>query len=236
MGLYVLSRRSLLSAYINDTVSKSPSAKILSVAPGHCRELAGTLALADDVSGEIIGFGQDSDRCAEAVRSNQGRFKTVVESVKKLMFGQVADLGKFDLFYSVGLYDYLPDPLALRLSEALKALLTPKGRLVIGYFSRGSHGRANLDFLMDWHLIYRTEIELIRLPATSQHTKFAPLSTRITMSSKWIYRKNEFYSYWTALYRRHYSFSDQPGDVHSPKISANSTESTWNAFWYGHVA
>lgn len=42
--------------------------------------------------------------------------------------------------------------------------------------------------------------------------------------------------YWTALHRRHHSFSDQPGDPHSP---APTAQEVWRtraaAFWHAHV-
>lgn len=39
--------------------------------------------------------------------------------------------------------------------------------------------------------------------------------------------------YWTALHRRHHSFSDQPGDPHSPSLRAHPPGTTrWQAFWH----
>jgi stearoyl-CoA desaturase (delta-9 desaturase) len=42
--------------------------------------------------------------------------------------------------------------------------------------------------------------------------------------------------YWTALHRRHHSFSDRPGDPHSPTPHAQALpRSRWRAFWHGHI-
>lgn len=41
--------------------------------------------------------------------------------------------------------------------------------------------------------------------------------------------------YWTALHRRHHSFSDKEGDPHSPNVSAYPGFSKWSAFWRGHI-
>jgi stearoyl-CoA desaturase (Delta-9 desaturase) len=41
--------------------------------------------------------------------------------------------------------------------------------------------------------------------------------------------------YWTALHRRHHSFSDRPGDPHSPSPRAwERPIGRWQAFWHGH--
>ena len=41
--------------------------------------------------------------------------------------------------------------------------------------------------------------------------------------------------YWTALHRRHHSFSDQPGDPHSPTVRATGASTRAKAFLHGHM-
>jgi hypothetical protein len=162
MGLSVLYRRSLLSAYINDVVARNPAARILSVAAGHCRELEGTLATSDTFKGEVIAFDQDPASCDEVRRAHRKGVKTVEGKVKHLIGGEIA-LGDFDLIYSAGLYDYLPDVPARQLTETLKAMLKSRGRLVIGNFAPTSYGRGYMELVMDWHLVYRNTAELLRV-------------------------------------------------------------------------
>ncbi|MEB7885447.1 class I SAM-dependent methyltransferase [Serratia fonticola] len=160
MGLSVLFRRTLLTAYINDIVLKNQSARILSVASGHCRELSESIALSDNYKGEVIAFDQDEKSCSEVDFVYHGRVKTIVSGVKKLWGSSQSELGKFDLIYSAGLYDYLPKAQALKLSESLMLMLKPGGRLVVGNFSSTSTGRGYLELVMDWNLIYRDRQEL----------------------------------------------------------------------------
>jgi len=163
MGSSVLYRRTLLTAYINDTVLKNPAARILSVASGHCRELSDSLALSGLFKGEVIAFDQDNASCAEVDLAYQGKVKTVISGVRALWGKSAAELGQFDFIYSAGLYDYLPKAQAIKLSEALKLMLKPGGRLVIGNFSHQSSGRGYLDLIMDWHLLYRDKQEFSQL-------------------------------------------------------------------------
>jgi extracellular factor (EF) 3-hydroxypalmitic acid methyl ester biosynthesis protein len=163
MGLSVLFRRTLLTAYINDATLKNRSARILSVASGHCRELSESFALSDNYKGEIIALDQDEKSCSEVDFVYQGRVKTIVSGVKKLWGSSYSELGKFDLIYSAGLYDYLPKTQALKLSNSLMLMLKPGGRLIVGNFSPTSTGRGYLELIMDWHLIYRNKQELSNL-------------------------------------------------------------------------
>lgn len=160
MGLSVLFRRTLLTAYINDAVLKNQSARILSVASGHCRELSGSIALSDIYKGEFVAFDQDKISCSEVDSIYDARVKTIVSGVKNLCDSSRFDVGKFDLIYSAGLYDYLSDPQAVKLSQVLKLMLNPGGRLVVGNFNPASTGRGYLELIMDWHLTYRNQQEL----------------------------------------------------------------------------
>lgn len=163
MGLSVLFRRHLLTAYINETVLNNPQARILSVASGHCREFENTLALSDIFKGEIVAFDQDAESCAEVNRAYGGRVKTHIAGINALLQTSRAEQESFDFIYSAGLYDYLPERKAKALSESLKNRLKPGGRLVVGNFSPDSSGRGYLQLIMDWHLIYRDTPSLTTL-------------------------------------------------------------------------
>jgi extracellular factor (EF) 3-hydroxypalmitic acid methyl ester biosynthesis protein len=158
MGLSVSFRRALLAAYINDAIARNPRVKILSVASGHLREIEGTFVLHDAFKGTFTAFDQDSESCSEVERSYGDKVAVVVGSVKRLI-NRKYELGKFDLIYSAGLYDYLPSSLASKLTTTLISLLNNQGRLITANFSKNSHGRGYLDWIMDWQLIFRTKEE-----------------------------------------------------------------------------
>jgi extracellular factor (EF) 3-hydroxypalmitic acid methyl ester biosynthesis protein len=158
MGLSVVFRRALLTALINDVVARNPSANILSVASGHCREVDGSFVQCDSFNGSFIAFDQDEDSCAE-VAATYGRWvRPQVGSVRRLLAGGY-DLGRFDLIYSAGLYDYLPAAVARQLTNRLCAMLCDGGRFLTANFAQGSHGRGYMDWLMEWQLEYRSSEE-----------------------------------------------------------------------------
>jgi extracellular factor (EF) 3-hydroxypalmitic acid methyl ester biosynthesis protein len=162
MGLSVRYRRQLLRSLIDEAAVSCDSARVLSVASGHCRELQGSLALAPWFCGEVVALDQDALSCAEVERLHAGgRVRVVNQGVRDLLAGESAKgLGRFDLIYSAGLYDYLPDPLARRLTQRLLAMLGPGGRLVIANFVPGGSGRGYMELFMDWTLVLRGEDEM----------------------------------------------------------------------------
>jgi extracellular factor (EF) 3-hydroxypalmitic acid methyl ester biosynthesis protein len=169
MGLSVRYRRQLLKSLINDTAVLHNSARMLSVASGHCRELEGSYVDSALFKGQFVALDQDPLSGDEVRRVHQNNRVTVLtEGVRDLMsptrsqsFAQ--EHGPFDLIYSAGLYDYLPDALAKSLTSKLLSMLAPGGRLVIANFVPQGSGRGYMELFMDWTLILRTEAQLREL-------------------------------------------------------------------------
>ena len=159
MGLSVRYRRQLLKSLIDDTVVGHAAPRLLSVASGHCRELEGSLAESAHFQGEFVALDQDALSCAEVARVHAAHRVTVVnQGVRDLANGSLGDtLGRFDLICSAGLYDYLPDGLARRLTRRLLAMLRPGGRLLVANFVPGRSGRGYMELFMDWTLVLRHE-------------------------------------------------------------------------------
>jgi extracellular factor (EF) 3-hydroxypalmitic acid methyl ester biosynthesis protein len=165
MGLSVLYRRQLLKSLIDDTVVNHEAGRVLSVASGHCRELQGSLVDAPFFSGEFVALDQDPLSCAEVARAHPDpRVRVVHAGVRELMAGPLAaELGHFDLIYSAGLFDYLPDVLARRLTGQLLKMLRPGGRLVIANFVPSGSGRGYMELFMDWTLVLRDQAAMLAL-------------------------------------------------------------------------
>ena len=159
MGLSVLYRRQLLKSLVDDTVVTRDAGRILSVASGHARELEGSLVGSSFFSGEVVALDQDALSCEEVARVHAGgRVRVVCQGVRDLLGPAPSTaLGSFDLVYSAGLYDYLPDALARRLTARLLQMLRPGGRLLIANFVPGGSGRGYMELFMDWTLVLRDE-------------------------------------------------------------------------------
>lgn len=164
MSLSVRYRRVLLRSCIDDVVSGTNGGRILSVASGHCRELEGSLVASAAFNGEFVALDQDPLSCAEVTACTEGqRVRVIEQGVRELVSRGGSALGQFDLIYSAGLYDYLPDALARRLTERLLAMLAPGGRLLLANFVPTGSERGYMEMFMDWRLILRNEAALREL-------------------------------------------------------------------------
>ncbi len=73
------------------------------------------------------------------------------------------DVPPQDLVYSVGLIDYFADGYVVTLLNYVYELLRPGGRVILGNFHPRNTSRAMMDWVLDWHLIHRTEDDMNRL-------------------------------------------------------------------------
>jgi extracellular factor (EF) 3-hydroxypalmitic acid methyl ester biosynthesis protein len=76
------------------------------------------------------------------------------------------ELANADLIYCAGLYDYLPDLVAQRLTSVLYGLLKPNGRLYLGNLMEAPDTSWMMDYVLAWQLIYRTSDDMLRIGAS----------------------------------------------------------------------
>ena len=74
-------------------------------------------------------------------------------------------LGDADLVYATGLFDYLPDPIAVAFISCIYGMLRPGGGLLIGNFQDAPVSSWPLEFALAWFLIYRDSSAMERLAA-----------------------------------------------------------------------
>nr|BDT37466.1 class I SAM-dependent methyltransferase [Myxococcus sp. MH1] len=157
----VRERRDLLARELDATAERVPGeARILSVACGHLREAEASAAVRERRVRELIAFDQDALSLAEISHHQPlDVVKPHCGSVRALLAGKesFADL---DFIYSAGLYDYLSDSVATRLTGLLFNMLRARGRLLVANFARFPPETGYMEAFMDWWLLYREEDEL----------------------------------------------------------------------------
>ena len=156
----VRERRRSMGQVLTELASRSRGAEVLSVACGHLREARA--AFRGKGLDRLVALDQDGKSLSEVRRSLRGHpVETVERSVRTLLRGG-EELGQYDLIYSLGLYDYLEQRTAARLTQALFRQLRPGGRLMIANFLPIPM-RGYMEAFMDWWLVYRTPRELAAL-------------------------------------------------------------------------
>jgi hypothetical protein len=158
----VRERRRLLAHYIDETVERVGAPDILAVASGHLREVE----LAHNIQKvrRLVALDQDKESLAEISSSypDLGCIEKVQMRVNRFIVQPTA-YGQFDLIYAAGLYDYLNERTAMRLTAGLFQALKPGGRLLFGNFSTGIREEGYMATLMDWRLVLRSDADLQKM-------------------------------------------------------------------------
>lgn len=156
----VRERREVLAGFVDRACAEAARPRVLAVAAGHLREAELSAAANSGGVGEYVALDQDAESLREVDRA-YGRLgvRTHHASVRPLLTGRHG-LGSFDAVYAAGLYDYLPDATARRLTGRLFGMLNPGGRLLVANFLPGGYDLGYMEGFMDWTLIYRTLPEL----------------------------------------------------------------------------
>jgi SAM-dependent methyltransferase len=163
--LSVRERRNILAALIDRVTAERPNPRVLSIACGHLREAQQSEAVRAGAVQEIVAVDQD-ERSLELVRHEQAanRVSTVRASIRRVLVDPTV-YGTFDLVYAAGLYDYLEDAVAARLTSCLFSALRPGGTLLVANFAPNLRDIGYMEAIMEWRLIYRDEAEVARFTA-----------------------------------------------------------------------
>lgn len=174
----VRDRRDLLAARIDACARRVAKPRILSVACGHLREAELSTAVMERRIETLVALDQDPASLA-VVRDMYSQNSAIVPlnaSVRDLLRGTV-EVSNYDLIYTAGLYDYLPEAVASRLTGLLFQGLAHNGELLIGNFLSDYPTSGYLEGFMDWWLLGRSPVELRGLAASIPDPEIACAST-----------------------------------------------------------
>ena len=159
----VRERRSLIANAIDRIAANTPNARILSIACGHLREAEISQALKLRSVAEFVAFDQDDASLAVVARDYpELNIQTMKGSVRSLVASESELIG-IHFVYAAGLFDYLADRTAARLTRVMFNMLAPGGHLLVANFAMTLEDIGFMEAYMRWHLIYRDEAAMRRL-------------------------------------------------------------------------
>ena len=177
-GHAVRKRRDIMALIIDELCDASTQPPhILSVACGHLREAQLSKSVAEQRTGRFVALDQDELSLKLVEREIGGKGITPFYSSIKALFRSSISHDKFDLVYSTGLYDYLDDRIATKLTHRMFEMLKPKGRLVVANFLPHLWCSAYMEALLDWNLIYRDPEKMLTLCSTIPAAEIAKCTT-----------------------------------------------------------
>jgi extracellular factor (EF) 3-hydroxypalmitic acid methyl ester biosynthesis protein len=173
----VPSRNELVLRHIRATASEhatdpAHSAFITSIGAGPAREIENFLKSAAprgrisicliDQDENALAFASERLRRAALAHGDLVEVKYRYISFRQLMTRPdvLGELKGQHLIYSAGLADYLSDQVARELIRQCFELVAPGGSLLVGNAAMGPDVRWVPEFVLDWHMLYRSEAML----------------------------------------------------------------------------
>lgn len=170
----VRARRDRLAAKIDETARRVSQPRILSVASGHLREAQVSEAVANGAIGDFVALDQDPESAAVVSREQcSNGIRPICATIRSLLSGRAGLDQSFDFVYAAGLYDYLKDAVAARLTSILFGMLRPGGSLLVANFHSDCPDVAGMEAILTWWLVYRDEKQMARLCSEIDPTQVA---------------------------------------------------------------
>lgn len=162
--------KGLLQEEARRVAGRGQPLRVLNLGCGPAREIQEFLAedpLCNQAQFSLLDFNEETIRHAsqvlEDLRRRHAR-RTAIEAQKKsvqhllkesMKAATDAPVRRYDFIYCAGLLDYLPDRTCKQVMNALYDWLAPGGLLAATNVEDCKPFRHMLEFVLDWHLIYR---------------------------------------------------------------------------------
>ncbi|MEO4001804.1 class I SAM-dependent methyltransferase [Mesorhizobium sp. CAU 1732] len=160
----VRERRDNLARMVDQVAAaRGGDAEILAIASGHLREAEHSVALRSGQIKRWVALDQDPMSVGSVARDFVG---TPVDAIDGSVRGLLTDaykLGTFDFIYAAGLYDYLTDRVAIRLTRRCMEMLKPGGTMLFANFSPEVTDDGYMETFMDWTLLLRSEAQMWKI-------------------------------------------------------------------------
>lgn len=144
---------------------KSP--RVLDIACGSCREVI-------EIAPEIKQSGarlECMDLDSDALNFALNRISYTGLSSEQILFHQynalrlfdyetaAAEFGTYDLIYSVGYFDYLPDDFLVKLLRSMYLILNPGGKLIMAFKDSDRYQSQVYHWIADWDGFYQRKMD-----------------------------------------------------------------------------
>ena len=136
-----------------------------------------------DFNEETLQHAQRALQEQKALHRRSTPIQLVKKSVVQLLkpgSKPVEGMPKYDYVYCAGLFDYLPDKVCKQLMNVFYEMLAPGGLLVVTTVEAANPIRHMLDYVLEWHLIYRDSRQMCDLRPDAAHPDQLRLCADVT--------------------------------------------------------
>jgi hypothetical protein len=167
LGTSVPLRLKMAQRFLIEESVKRRSLKILNIASGPAREYVQGWPLPDDCRVQVTCADLDADAIAFVEQTviptlpPTMTMKMVQHNALKLgnSTENVRVFGRPDIIYSVGLFDYIPDRLLVRMLAGLRETVADGGVIYLAFKDCLFYDATPYQWLVDWYFFQRTEAE-----------------------------------------------------------------------------
>lgn len=183
----VRNRKDVLREYLRTFISSRTNVRILNIACGSCREVRELLSDINMVTSLVgkkvliscLDWDDEALEFSKAELCKINASSVELEFVKEDIFQIFKNRdffqkhGKYDLIYSIGLADYLPDRVIKKIVESSFNNLNVKGTLLLAHKDKEIRfSRLPPEWFCDWEFILRNQEEFIKLVASATREAF----------------------------------------------------------------
>lgn len=160
----VRERRDILTRLVDKVaIGSLDKPEVLAIAAGQLREANQSGALRDGRLKRWVALDQDSLSIGSIARDFAGTAIEAIDGSVRSILSRHHNLGQFDLVYAAGLYDYLIDKVAIKLTERCLEMLKPGGQFLFANFAEEIAVDGYMETYMNWALLLRTEDDMWRI-------------------------------------------------------------------------
>lgn len=160
----VRERRDLLTQHVDQIAAeRGAGTEILTVAAGHLREAERSMALKEGLIKRWVALDQDPISIGSIARDYRGTCVEAIDGSVRGLLTKAHKLGTFDFIYAAGLYDYLADKVAVKLTQTCLEMLKPNGVFLFANFASDILEDGYMESVMNWALLLRSEADMWRI-------------------------------------------------------------------------
>lgn len=166
LGRAVPARMAATREFLNREIARRPGeVRILNVASGPCREYFSGLQI-DRPSRVSIWCVDNDQEALDFVKLQESKYRGELPllryqkyNVLRMMSRQrnLELFGQFDIIYSIGLLDYIPDQHLVPILDGLGAMIKPDGTLFVAFKDALGYDKAEYQWFVDWFFFSRYE-------------------------------------------------------------------------------
>ena len=158
----VRNRKEYYKHLVSAKTKKANNINVLNIISGSGRELKELYENMPSKSIRTTCVEIDEEAIQFSKKLNKNHLERIEYISSNIFRYQTRD--SFDIIWSAGLFDYLNDKAFIKLLKRFKEWLKKDGEIVIGNYNQAHNpSRDYLEVLGDWHLIHRTEAQLLEL-------------------------------------------------------------------------